>query len=59
MRLMVILFIQLLNTLGSLIMPDVDDFSDLEKFNKTVNEFTEKKKAYNLQKKIKFGKDIE
>ena len=45
--------------LGSLIMPDCDDYSDLEGFNKKVSEFTEKKKTYNLQKKINLGKEIE
>lgn len=49
----------LLIFLGSLIMPDCDDYSDLEGFNKKFSEFAEKKKTYNIQKKIKFGKDIE
>jgi hypothetical protein len=35
-------------------MPDCDDFSDLEDFNRTFADFTEKKKTYNLEKKKKY-----
>ncbi len=37
-------------------MPDCDDFSDLEDFNRKFADFTEKKKIYNLEKKKKFKK---
>jgi len=51
-------FKNLIYKLGSLIFPDVDDYSDLESYNKTLNDFQEKKKAYNLQKKISFAKEM-
>jgi hypothetical protein len=40
-------------------MPDCDDYTDLEIFNKKFTEFSDKKKSYNLKKKINLGKELE
>lgn len=47
-----IIFLNFLFTIGSLVFPDCDDYSDLEIYNQKISEFAEKKREYNNKKKI-------